>query len=86
MEEKYYLFQHTQQSLVCVLIKRVEVVSYSATEQNWVLHIHTQQYPISSTLLNTITINTPTLTLTLFTYKQTCMFSLHPYIQYIPGE
>ena len=42
VEEKCYLFQHTPQSLVGVLIKRVEVVSYSATKQNWVLHIHTQ--------------------------------------------
>ena len=32
------LLQHTPQSLVIVLVKRVKIVSYSATEQNWVLH------------------------------------------------
>ena len=41
------LFQHTPQSLVSVLLKRVEIIPHSATEQNWVLHIHTLQYPTS---------------------------------------
>ena len=76
VDGKTDLLQHTPQSLVIVLVKRVKIVSHRATEQNWVLHNYR----------HTITSHCSTLhTNNEFPYSLVLLV-LYPYSQYLGND